>query len=83
MAHIFRENIKSNGEETITLAKFIEAKEKLKVLSIPISSGETVIPKEDIEQLKLAEFTLFKLNGKNSPYEKGLENSLTDNLFDL
>jgi len=82
-AHIFRENIKYNGEETITLAKFIEDKGNLKVLSIPISSSEIVIPEKDIEKLKLEKFTLFKLNGKNSPYEKGLENSLIDNLFEL
>ncbi|GAA0775816.1 hypothetical protein GCM10008908_28090 [Clostridium subterminale] len=82
-AHIFRENIKSNGEETITLAKFIEEKGNLKVLSMPISSSEIVIPKKDIEKLKLEKFTLFKLNGKNSPYKKGLENSLVDNLFEL
>jgi len=83
MAHIFRENIKFNGEETITLAKFMEDKGKLKVLSIPIVSNELVIQNADIEKLDLQKFTLFKLNGKNSPYKKGLENSLTDKVMEL
>jgi len=81
--HIFRETVKYNGEEEITLAKFIEDKGKLKVLSIPIVSNKIVNQYADIEKLNLKDFTLFKLNGKNSPYKKGLDNSLTDKEIEL
>ncbi|WP_346912335.1 hypothetical protein [Clostridium sp.] len=81
--HIFKETVKYNEEETITLAKFMEDKGKLKVLSIPIVFNEIVTQNASIEKLKLQNFTLFKLNGKNSPYKKGLENSLTDKEIEL
>ncbi|MEW8994628.1 hypothetical protein [Clostridium sp.] len=81
--HIFRETVKYNGEEEITLAKFIEDKGKLKVLSIPIVPNELVTQNANIEKLNLQKFTLFKLNGKNSPYKKGLDNSLTDKEIEL
>ncbi|WP_346898988.1 hypothetical protein [Clostridium sp. UBA7503] len=76
--HTFKETVNYNGEETITLAKLIEDKGKLNVLSIPIVPNEIVNLYADIEKLNLKNFTLFKLNGKDSPYEKGLENLLTD-----
>lgn len=76
--HIFKETVKYNGEETITLAKLMEDKGKLKVLSIPIVSNKIVNQYADIEKLNLKDFTLFKLNGKGSPYKEGLENLLTD-----
>ncbi len=76
--HTFKETVKYNGEETITLAKLMEDKGKLNVLSIPIVPNEIVNLYADIEKLNLKNFTLFKLNGKDSPYEKGLENLLTD-----
>lgn len=81
--HIFKETVKYNGEETITLAKFMEDKGKLKVLSIPIVSNNIVNQYADIEKLNLKDFTLFKLNGKRSPYKEGLENLLTDKEIEL
>ncbi|MGH4138767.1 hypothetical protein [Clostridium sp.] len=75
--HIYRENILYDGKDYFTLAKMMEKQGKFKVLSIPIINNNQGILINEAEKLAKYKFTIFKLNGKKSPYGKKIENLYT------
>lgn len=78
-AHIFREDINYYSKDFFTLAKMMEKNNDFKVLSIPIVDDVV----EEAEKLATNDFTIFKLNGKNSPYKEGLENLFASSSFEI
>ena len=78
-AHIFREDIISNGKTFYTLAKMIEKNDGFKVLSIPIVPSDRMKLITQGEKLAKGRFSIFKLNGKGSPYKQQNENIFTSN----
>ena len=83
-AHIFRENITHDGKDFFTLAKQMENQGGFKVLSIPITNTNQVGLIKEAEKLAVKDkFTIFKLNGRNSPYEKQVEDLFVNDPFGI
>lgn len=81
VAHIFRQDIILSGNEFFTLAKMLEKKGNLKVLSIPVVSSNKMELVSEAEKLVKGNFSVIKLNGKNSPYKKENEDMFVSDLF--
>ncbi|MGV8984450.1 hypothetical protein [Clostridium sp.] len=82
-AHILRKNFTYNGKDFFTLAKIMEKQGKFKVLSIPIINNNQGSLINEAEKLAKYKFTVFKLNGKKSPYGKRIENLFSSSQFIL
>ncbi|MBL4934582.1 hypothetical protein JK636_02290 [Clostridium sp. YIM B02515] len=81
--HIFREDILSNGNAFYTLAKMLEKNNSFKVLSIPIAPSNRMELITQAQKLAQNRFSIFKLNGKGSPYMKQNEDIFTNNVFGI
>jgi hypothetical protein len=78
-SHIFSEDIISIGKTFYTFAKILEKKNDFKVLSIPIVPSDRMKLTTQGEKLAKNRLSIFKLNGKGSPYKEQNENIFTSN----
>lgn len=82
-AHIFREDINLYSKDFYTFANMLEKNGDFKVLSLPIVYNDQMMVIEDVKKLATNDFTIFKLNGRHSPYNEGLENFFTSSSFEI
>ena len=81
--HIFSEDILSNVNAFYTLAKMLEKNNNFKVLSIPIVPSNRMELISEAQKLAQNRFSIFKLNGKGSPYMKQNEDIFTNSVFGI
>lgn len=79
--HIYRQNFLDSGKTFFTFAKMMENKGNLKVLSIPIIYSYSADLMSDADNLANGNFSIFKLNGKGSPYRKSQDTVVTKNII--